>query len=360
MKTENTLSESMELTKDKTRYDAACKRLLSEKHILSWILHSCLDIYMDYEPREIAERFIEEPPDIAGTSIAPDLTNMPTQITGRSADFTSLYEGRTTFDLLFTSVYPVKKTARQILIDVETQNDFHPGYPLISRAVFYGGRMLSSQYGRDFSRSDYGRLKKVCSIWICLKPPKRLHNHILEYNLQPSFRIGKACRPSGNHDLFSVIMICLGDYNADECTGILRLLSILFLSDETVEKKKRMLEKEFHIPMTAELEKKVIEVGSFSDYIEQRGIEKGRKIGVREGRRQGKHQGRRQGKREGIREGRQEGIREGRQEGFNDSMLHSIKNVMESLNITVEQAMEILKVPTDRRKFFSQAVRKKQ
>ena len=175
-----------------------------------------------------------------------------------------------------------------------------------------------------------------------------------------AFRIGKACRPSGNHDLFSVIMICLGDYNADECTGILRLLSILFLSDETVEKKKRMLEKEFHIPMTAELEKKVIEVGSFSDYIEQRGIEKGRKIGVREGRRQGKHQGRRQGKREGIREGRQEGIREGRQEGFNDSMLHSIKNVMESLNITVEQAMEILKVPTDRRKFFSQAVRKKQ
>ena len=318
MRIEGTLSESMELTKDKSRYDAACKRLLSEKHILAWILQSCLDIYMDYDPREIAERFIEGIPDISETSISPDLTNMPTQITGRSADYASLYEGRTTFDILFTAVCPLKKQIKQILIDIEAQNDFNPGYPLISRAVFYGGRMISSQYGRDFIRSDYGKLKKVCSIWVCLDPPKRLRNHILEYNLHPSFRLGRSCRPSGNHDLFSVVMICLGDYKSAECTGMLRLLSILFLSNETVEKKKRLLEREFHIPMTAELEKKVIDMCNFSDYIEQRG----------------------------------------RKEGSDLSLLSSICNVMESLNISVEQAMEILKIPADRRLSFAQAIQK--
>ena len=74
--------------------------------------------------------------------------------------------------------------------------------------------------------------------------------------------------------------------------------------------------------MTAELEKKVIDVCNFSDYIEQRGI------------------------------------KEGRKEGSDLTLLSSICNVMESLNISVEQAMEILKIPADRKPSFSQAVQK--
>jgi len=35
METETTLSESIRITEDKARYDAACKRFLSEKIILA-------------------------------------------------------------------------------------------------------------------------------------------------------------------------------------------------------------------------------------------------------------------------------------------------------------------------------------
>ena len=32
-------------------------------------------------------------------------------------------------------------------INLEAQNDFNPGYPLLKRAVYYCVRMISSQYG---------------------------------------------------------------------------------------------------------------------------------------------------------------------------------------------------------------------
>ena len=47
---------------DKVRYDAACKRLLSEKIILAWIMKSCLEEYRDYDVKEIARRYIEGEP----------------------------------------------------------------------------------------------------------------------------------------------------------------------------------------------------------------------------------------------------------------------------------------------------------
>ena len=34
-----------------------------------------------------------------------------------------------------------------MIINIEVQNDFYPGYPLVKRGIYYGGRMLSAQYG---------------------------------------------------------------------------------------------------------------------------------------------------------------------------------------------------------------------
>ncbi len=48
-------------------YDAACKRLLSNRVILAWILKSCLKEYRACEISEIAERYLEEEFQIATT-----------------------------------------------------------------------------------------------------------------------------------------------------------------------------------------------------------------------------------------------------------------------------------------------------
>ena len=57
---------------DKVRYDAACKRLLSEKIILAWIMKSCLEEYRDYEVKEIARRYIEGEPQVGTVPVGSD------------------------------------------------------------------------------------------------------------------------------------------------------------------------------------------------------------------------------------------------------------------------------------------------
>ena len=41
MEVEATLAEAIGTTGVNAKYDAACKRLLSEKYILAWIMKSC-------------------------------------------------------------------------------------------------------------------------------------------------------------------------------------------------------------------------------------------------------------------------------------------------------------------------------
>ena len=42
MGTETTLAKVIDIADDKMRYDAVCKRLLSEKYILAWIMKCCM------------------------------------------------------------------------------------------------------------------------------------------------------------------------------------------------------------------------------------------------------------------------------------------------------------------------------
>ena len=53
-------------------YDAACKRVLSEKSILAWIIKSCLDEYRDCSIQEIAEKYIESQPQVGEVPVLPD------------------------------------------------------------------------------------------------------------------------------------------------------------------------------------------------------------------------------------------------------------------------------------------------
>lgn len=51
----------------------------------------------------------------------------------------------------------------------------------------------------------------------------------------------------------------------------------------------------------------------------------------------------------GRQEGRQEGRREGRKEGIEQTRLESIRNIMDSLALTAQQAMDALKIPVEDR-----------
>ena len=58
-------------------------------------------------------------------------------------------------------------------------------------------------------------------------------------------------------------------------SGVLKLLGALLASDANAAEKKRLLQEEYHIPMTRTIEEEVSKMYPFSQYIEARGYQKG-------------------------------------------------------------------------------------
>lgn len=183
MEQETTIAETIRTTGKNAQLDAACKRLLSIKIILAWIMMSCLEEYRDYDVNEITEKFIEGEPQIGIVPVAPDTTNADRRVYGVGTEDATLTEGSVTYDIRFLAVAPVPGELIRLIINVEAQGGFYPGYPLPKRGIYYCCRMISAQYGTEFVDSQYQNIKKVYSIWIAVKPPKERENTINRYRI---------------------------------------------------------------------------------------------------------------------------------------------------------------------------------
>lgn len=312
------IAEDIQATDQNAQYDAACKRLLSERIILAWIMKSCLKEYRDCDVKEIAEKYIESEPEISKVFVAPDETNAPTKIRGIGNEDNSLTEGRITYDIRFLASVPGSGELIQMIVNIEIQGKFYPGYPVVTRGIYYGCRMISSQYGTEFTHSEYQNIKKVVSIWVCPTPPGERRNSITRYHITEENLVGDVKEPVRHYDLMDVVVLCLG--GGEDGGGIFRLLGTLLSSKATVAEKRRVLQDEFDIPMTRTLETEVETMCNLSQEVMERGMEKG--------------------------------LIKGRAEGRAEGMVASIKNLMTNTGWTLEKAMEILGVPvTDRPKY---------
>ncbi len=71
-------------------------------------------------------------------------------------------------------------------------------------------------------------------------------------------------------------MVFLGDTRDENYKGVLKLLNTLLFTDTSVQEKKQILQDDFQIQMTRQLEREVSEMCNLSKGVEQKGIEKGR------------------------------------------------------------------------------------
>ena len=168
MEVENILAKNIDAAGDKAAYDTACKRLLANKIILAWIMKSCLEEYRESDVNEIAEKYIEGEPQIAKTTVHPDegAGSDGEQIRGAKNEDSTIQEGVVTFDIRFYAVLPKSGETTGLILNVEGQQDFYPGYPIIKRGIYYCSRMISSQYGVEFTDTHYEKIKKVYTIFI--------------------------------------------------------------------------------------------------------------------------------------------------------------------------------------------------
>ena len=119
---------------------------------------------MDYAIDEIQE-CIEGTPEIATVNVAPG--HQPAAISGLPNEDKVPGEGMITYDIRFFAITRDKERVKLIL-NVEAQQRFQPGYDLVTRAIFYCARMLSSQLDTEFTPRNYDDIKKVYSIFICM------------------------------------------------------------------------------------------------------------------------------------------------------------------------------------------------
>ncbi len=275
MKEKTHISHIIEGNRNKDKYDAEIKKILGDKTVLAWIMKYSMQEFASYTIEEIRD-CIEGTPDIATVKVRPG--HIPEAITGMANEDKVPGEGEITYDIRFYAVTRDDEHIK-IIINVEAQKNYYPGYDLVTRAVFYCSRMLSAQLDTEFTPKNYDDIKKVYSIWVCMDVPDYAAYTITRYKMAKEDLYGHNPREN-RYDLMEAVMICLG--KEEDVSKGNRLHGMLFtlLSDKlSPQEKEKILEEEYDIETTAEMEGGIQQMCNLSERIEERGIEIGTSVG---------------------------------------------------------------------------------
>ena len=119
-----------------------------------------------------------------------------------------------------------------IYVDVEGQTGTYEsklGYPVLKRAIYYVARELVGQLGILTEETDYGKLCKCYSIWICTDVAETEKDTMTAFHITKEDVFGHSKDKEGNYDLMQVVMIRRGDIGNTE--SIFDYLNGLFTSD---------------------------------------------------------------------------------------------------------------------------------
>ena len=279
-------------------YDAMSKHILSDKQVLANIMKECIPEYSNLSRKEIID-LIED-----GKSNR--------YIVGLPTDDLKLDNNEIKYDILYTSRLPNSNELIGMYINIEAQNKDSLGYPVIKRAIYYASRLLSNQKGLSFEKSEYHKIKKVYSIWISTTPTKQKRNSINTYSICEHNARGAYKEVEENYKLINVVMLNLGN-NIDDFkknTGILEMLGLIFKNEAKDYKTTNKLLKDRYNIINNESEG--LDMCSLGEGI--------------------------------YREGKAEGLIQGKAEGSINTNVFNIHNLMSSLNLTFEQALDALKI----------------
>src|SRR5699024_8156343 len=128
------------------------------------------------------------------------------------------------------------------------------------------------------------------------------------------------------------IIVNLGSPEEPVDNQILRLMNVLLSARTDVEEKQKVMQEEFHIAMTMELESEVSELCNLSQGIYNEGVHEGMDKGLKEGMDKGLKEGMDKGLNQGI-EGAVDLLREA---GMEDDVI--LKKIMVKYHLSSEAA----------------------
>lgn len=278
------IANTVAATNDKAQYDEYAKRLIAQKIILAHILAKTVDEFRDMKPEDIVAH-IEGDPKVGIVPVDPGMTNAarPTdastpyvsdhRLAGLNTEHSEINEGMIRFDIIF--YVRMKDGLAQVIINIEIQKDEPTQYFLLNRAIFYVSRMVSSQKGRDFVHQNYNNMKRVFSIWLCMNMPSNSMSyvHLTKEDILEHYNW------NGHLDLLNIVLLGIGRElpPQEEQYELHRLIGTLLSAELTVTQKLAIIETEYHIPLSVELEEGVNDMCNLGEGIEERAIEKTKK-----------------------------------------------------------------------------------
>ena len=314
MKTE--IAKDIERAGVMVQYDAQCKKVLSNKYILAWIMQTVVGEFSQMTIDEIY-RCIEADIQVGTVSVSSGTTTKE-KIEGLHTEDKDAEEGSITYDIHFAAYAPASEENIKILINVEAQQNFYPGYPIVTRSIYYGARMISSQNGVEFMEPDYGDIKKVYSIWICENAPRYIGNAISVYSIEKEDIEGSVPEKKENYDKLAMVIIYLNQKVPRE-KGFFDMMNVLLSPKINVQEKKSILQNEYRIPMERGLIKEVMLMCNLSQWVLQMGIEEGIEQGI--------EQGIEKGIERGIKHKEKSFVENLIREGFTDAMIMKLAEI---------------------------------
>lgn len=129
-----------------------------------------------------------------------------------------------------------------------------------------------------------------------------------------------------HYDLLTIVIINLGKKHSDELHGLFRLLNAIFLDRMKPEDLKNLIENEYSIQITPSLEKGVDTMCNLSEGLVEDGIEEGMK----------------------------KGMKKGMEKGEESATIRHLKNIMQKMHLTAEEAMDMFDIPDAKRPRYAE------
>ena len=252
-------------------YDEHCKRLLADRQVIARVLAGTLDEFAGVPVELVQAELIEGEPTL-DAPMGRDDPGRPLLLVDEDA---VVGEGLVRFDVRARVRVPADDDEPRLMeLDVEPQGRMPAGYPLLSRALYYCARMISQQGAGVVAGSDYGQLRKVVSVWVCLDPLAANRATVTAFGVEARDVVGDGIYNRSDYDKLEVVVIGLGP-GAREAGGVVGMLATLLAKDVTPEKKLEELHNKYGIMITEDIETGVRGMGGMGQAIYEDGRERG-------------------------------------------------------------------------------------
>lgn len=252
-------------------------------------------------------------------------------ISGKNTESGSPNEGIVYFDIIFDAFLPSDNEKIKVIVNIEPQKSTKTiHYKLMKRAVYYAARLISSQKEKEFHNDNYNDIKKVFSIWVCMDVQNYRADSIQEYKITENLLHGKFKDKLENYDLIRIVILNLGKKPTTH--KLLNLLHLLFLDLQSASDKEKILLNDYGVSISHDMRRELNNMGGLMQPLLEIAVEQAVEKAVGEA----------------VVKTTKEVTKKVAIETDKLSKLEAIRNLMDSLHLSVQQAMDALKIPTDK------------